>query len=427
MKSSVHQVWKFSTLKAGNFTLEIRNTNTQNFNIMKKNFLITGILASTVLTFAAVKINKNRDVPNNPEKPGIENPLPTNDVAENTIQVAILLDTSSSMDGLIDQAKSRLWNIVNTLTTLKYNGKAPKIEIAIYEYGNDGISDKNWIRKVTPLTQDLDLISEKLFALRTNGGTEYCGAVIKDATDQLEWNGSEKSMKLVYIAGNEAFNQEGINYKEAISEAKKKNIFINTIFCGNREEGIRTLWQDGATIGNGKYFNIDSNQKVIFIATPYDDKISECNVRLNGTYIGYGSSGDEKKAMQEMQDSNAASMSKSNSVERSVAKSKKAAYRNDSWDLVDKAESDKDYLGKLKNDDLPSELKGKSKGEIAKIVDEKSKERTNLQKEIAELAVKRQNYIDAEMKKRGDSKVDDLGKAIEKSIMEIGSKKRYTL
>lgn len=58
------------------------------------------------------------------------------------IQVALLLDTSSSMDGLIEQAKSRLWNIVNTLTTLKYNGKAPQIEIALYEYGNDGISEK---------------------------------------------------------------------------------------------------------------------------------------------------------------------------------------------------------------------------------------------------------------------------------------------
>ncbi len=95
-------------------------------------------------------------------------------LAENTIQVALLLDTSNSMDGLIEQAKSRLWNIVNTLTTLKYEGKSPKIEIALYEYGNDGLSDENWVRKVTPLTQDLDLISEKLFALKTNGGTEYC-------------------------------------------------------------------------------------------------------------------------------------------------------------------------------------------------------------------------------------------------------------
>ena len=39
------------------------------------------------------------------------------------IQVAILLDTSGSMQGLIEQAKSRLWNIVNTLTTLKYKGR----------------------------------------------------------------------------------------------------------------------------------------------------------------------------------------------------------------------------------------------------------------------------------------------------------------
>lgn len=395
---------------------------------MKKNFLITGILASTVLAFAATKIGKKTIVVDrDPTKPKIINPISTTNLAENTIQVAILLDTSSSMDGLIDQAKSRLWNIVNTLTTLKYNGKAPKIEIALYEYGNDGISDKNWIRKVTPLTQDLDLISEKLFALKTNGGTEYCGAVIKDATSQLEWNDSDKSMKLVYIAGNEAFDQQGINYKEAIADAKKKNIYINTIFCGNREEGIRTFWQDGATQGLGKYFNIDSNQKVVFIPTPYDDKISECNVKLNGTYISYGSKGMEKKRMQAVQDQNAASMSKANAVERSVAKTKSAAYKNESWDMVDKAESDKDFLGKIKNEELPAELQGKSKAEISKIVEKNSKDRANIQKEIAELAVKRQTFIDAELKKRGNSESDDLGKAIEKSILEIGSKKGYTL
>ncbi len=395
---------------------------------MKKNFLITGILASTVLAFAATKIGKKTvDVDRNQIKPTIENPVSNDNLEENTIQVAILLDTSSSMDGLIDQAKSRLWNIVNTLTTLKYNGKAPKIEIALYEYGNDGISDKNWIRKVTPLTQDLDLISEKLFALKTNGGTEYCGAVIKDATSQLEWNNSDKSMKLVYIAGNEAFDQQGINYKEAIADAKKKNIYINTIFCGNREEGIRTFWQDGATQGLGKYFNIDSNQKVVFIPTPYDDKISECNVKLNGTYISYGSKGMEKKRMQAVQDQNAASMSKANAVERSVAKTKSAAYKNESWDMVDKAESDKDFLGKIKNEELPAELQGKSKAEIAKIVEKNSKDRANIQKEIAELAVKRQTFIDAELKNRGDAKTDDLGKAIEKSILEIGTKKGYTL
>ena len=393
---------------------------------MKKNFLITGILATSVLVFATDKIVKRTEIfSGKPAEPIVKKLVTPDYLAENTIQVAILLDTSNSMDGLIDQAKSRLWNIVNTLTTLKYDGKTPKIEIALYEYGNDGISDKNWIRKVTPLTQDLDLISEKLFALKTNGGTEYCGAVIKDAVSQLEWNNSTNSMKLVYIAGNEAFNQEGINYKEAIADAKKNNIYINTIFCGSRDEGIRTFWQDGATQGNGKFFNIDSDRKVIYIPTPYDDRISECNLKLNDTYIGYGSTGNSKKIMQETQDENAASISYSNSVERTVAKSKKAAYRNDSWDLVDKAESDKDYIHKINTDDLPSELKGKSKAEIAIIVDQKTKDRSTLQKEIAELAVKRQAFIDIEMKKRGGAESDDLGKAIESSIFDLAGKNGY--
>lgn len=395
---------------------------------MKKNFLIAVILASSILAFAAVKISKDgNDKVQTEELKPVDPPIATTNLSDNTIQVAILLDTSSSMDGLIDQAKSRLWNIVNTLTTLKYDGKTPQIEIAIYEYGNDNINEKNWIRKITPLTQDLDLISEKLFALTTNGGQEYCGAVIKDATSQLEWNNNEKSMKLVYIAGNEAFDQGEINYKEAIAEANKKNIFINTIFCGDREEGIETYWQKGAQQGNGKFFNIDSNQKVIYIPTPFDDQISDRNAEINETYIGYGNKGFEKKNMQATQDRNAASLSKGIAAERSVTKSKKAAYKNESWDLVDKVESDKEYVSKIKNEDLPAELKGKSKTEIAKIVNQKSKDRSNIQKEIADLAVKRQNYIDAELKKRGDSKFDDLGKAIEKSILELGAKKGYSL
>lgn len=346
--------------------------------------------------------------------------------AENKIQVALLLDTSNSMDGLIDQAKSRLWNIVNTLTTLKYAGKVPQIEIALYEYGNDGIKDENYIRQVTPLTQDLDLISEKLFALKTNGGSEYCGAVIRDASNNLSWDGNEKSMKLIYIAGNEAFDQGNVNYKDMITKAKAKNIYTNTIFCGDRKEGIDTFWQNGATLGDGKYFNIDSNKEVIFIETPYDRKISESNDKLNNTYIYYGSQGSMYKNKQVLQDQNASMKSASVAAERTVSKSKKNAYNNEHWDLVDKAEKDKDYASKLKNEDLPTELKGKSKAEIQKIVSQKSAERDQIQKEISTLSIERQKYIDNEMKKRGNGDGDDLGVAIEKSILELAKKNGYT-
>lgn len=373
-----------------------------------------------------IRCSKNNTSGRDPFIQNASLPSVNTNAKDNKIQVALLLDTSNSMDGLIDQAKSRLWNIVNTLTTLKYNGKAPQIEIALYEYGNDGIRDDNYIRQVTPLTQDLDLVSEKLFALRTNGGSEYCGAVIRDASANLNWDNDEKSMKLIYIAGNEGFNQGRVDYKDVISKAKNKNIYTSTIFCGSREEGIQTFWQNGASLGGGKYFNIDSDRKVVYIETPYDVRISECNSKLNSTYIYYGSHGSEYKNKQIMQDKNAEVQSAANFVERTVVKSKKNAYKNDHWDLVDKAEKDAGFISSVKEEELPAELKGKSKEEIKKAVAAKSAERGKIQKEIEELSRKRQEYIDAEMKKRGSNDADDLGKAIEKSVHELAQKNGYS-
>ncbi|MBN8786303.1 MAG: hypothetical protein J0I84_04385 [Terrimonas sp.] len=34
---------------------------------------------------------------------------------------------------------------------------------------------------------------------------------------------------------------------------------------------------------------IDSNRKITFIETPFDEQIEACDMRLNKIYIGYGS------------------------------------------------------------------------------------------------------------------------------------------
>ncbi len=384
---------------------------------MKSTLFMTALLATT-LSFASCNNSNAKPV----EKNDTEKPK----TAENNkIQVALLLDTSSSMDGLIDQAKSRLWNIVNTLTTLKHLGKTPDIEIALYEYGNDGLSEKsNYIRQVTPLTNDLDLISEKLFALQTNGGEEYCGAVIQDATKKLQWAKETNNMKLIYIAGNEGFDQGSISYKEAISFALKNDIYVNTIFCGNSQEGINSFWKNGADYGKGKYFNIDSNQSIQYVSTPYDDQISKCNERINTTYISYGAKGLSKKMNQETQDNNAKEVSSANYAERAVSKSK-AVYKNESWDLVDKVKVDAKAISKIKKEELPTELQNKSNAELEVIVIQKTTERESIQKEIGELGKKRQLYIDTEAKKTKSR--DDLGNAISTSIVALAKVKGYTV
>src|SRR5262245_41831424 len=58
------------------------------------------------------------------------------------IQAAILLDVSNSMDGLIEQAKAQLWNMVSVMGKTKCSGGTPQIEIALYEYGRDDNDQK---------------------------------------------------------------------------------------------------------------------------------------------------------------------------------------------------------------------------------------------------------------------------------------------
>ncbi|MEM9821411.1 MAG: VWA domain-containing protein, partial [Bacteroidota bacterium] len=127
---------------------------------------------------------------------------------QHRIQLALLLDTSNSMDGLIEQAKSQLWKMVNELAESTKDGRTPEIEIALYEYGNDQLSPmKGYIREVVPLTSDLDHLSEKLFELNTDGGEEYCGFALKTAIENLTWSDKADNLKIVFIAGNEGFDQ----------------------------------------------------------------------------------------------------------------------------------------------------------------------------------------------------------------------------
>lgn len=342
------------------------------------------------------------------------------------IQVAILLDTSGSMQGLIEQAKSRLWNIVNTLTTLKYKGETPEIEIALYEYGSYKEYEGDFIRQITPLTIDLDLISQSLFALTTNGNEEFCGTVIHRAVKELEWGKKEADMKLIYIAGNEEFTQGSISYKTAISEALTKDIYVNTIHCGDERMGIHDHWKDAALWGKGKFFNINANAVTRQIKTPFDAEIILCNDKLNETYISYGRIGKEKKMNQLMQDMNANTISSANYTERAVSKAK-SAYKNTSWDLVDKMKEDKNILLTIQKEELPEELKTKSPEEIKSLLTQKEQERASIQKEISKLAVKRKEYIEEVLKKESNSKTDDLGDAITASILSVAKVKGYTL
>lgn len=364
----------------------------------------------------------------NNKKTNKENLLAINttevDEPKKTVKVALLLDTSNSMDGLIDQAKAQLWEIVNELSYAKCEHEDPELKIALYEYGNDRLeSADGYIRQVIDFSEDLDEISEKLFSLTTNGGSEHCGEVIQTSLNQLKWGNNEDDLKLIFIAGNEPFTQGKIDYKDATTNATEKDVVVNTIFCGNYNNGIQGKWQDGARLTGGDYLAIDHNKEVVHIATPYDDIIIKLNSKLNKTYVRYGRQGYSKYANQSAQDSNAQELEEAVLVKRAVSKSSKM-YKNKSWDLVD-AEKEKDFdYSKVDKKTLPNELQNKSDAELKAYVKKQSEERAKIQKEIQELNKKRTKYI-AE-KKKETSGEETLDSAMIKAIKKQAKKKNYT-
>lgn len=331
-------------------------------------------------------------------------PTPAKD---QSIQLAILLDTSNSMDGLIDQAKSQLWKIVNELAVAKCaDGQKPAIKIALYEYGNDNLSSaEGYIRQVSGLTDDLDLISQKLFSLSTRGGNEFCGQVINSSLNQLLWSPSANDLKMIFIAGNEPFTQGSFSYRTACTLAREKGVVVNSIFCGGYEEGIRTNWKDGADITGGTYMSIEQDRKTVYIPSPYDERISALNDKLNSTYVYYGASGASKKEMQAAQDSNAESYGQSNKVERAISKSTHA-YKNSSWDLVDASKENEKAIVEAKDEDLPKEMKGMTVTQRQAYVKQKADERKKVQEEIQTLNKKRSEYIAANTPKGEENSLD---------------------
>jgi hypothetical protein len=330
------------------------------------------------------------------------------------------------MDGLIEQAKSQLWKICNEFIKARQNGVAPEVQVALYEYGKNSLSaESGWIRQIQPLTTDLDKISEELFALKTNGGDEFCGWVIKRAVGDLAWNPSGKVYKVIFIAGNEPFTQGPVNYVDSCRAAIAKGIIVNTIHCGSEREGIDGKWQDGAMLADGKYLVIDQNRAVVSIEAPQDQEIAKLGVDLNKTYLAFGAAGRGGAARQEAQDVNAATLAPASGavVERSLAKAS-ANYQNASWDLVDAAKQNDFDVSKLKQEELPAAMQKMNAGEQKAYIEKHSAERQQLQAKIKQLNADREKYVAQRLKEVAGT--NTLDAVVISAIHEQSARRDFT-
>jgi hypothetical protein len=316
------------------------------------------------------------------------------------------------MDGLINAARQHLWTIVNDLALAK---PAPRLRVALLTFGNDGHQkEMGWVRIDTPFTEDLDLVSQKLFALTTNGGTEYVGRVLRASLDQLAWSSSAK-LKLILVAGNEAADQDpAISFRAMAKRAIESGIAVNSIYCGNPADALAPVWREIATLADGQFACIDQDHGTVAITTPFDAELTALGTKINGTYLPYGTRGRDGASNQVWQDANAASLNGAAAAQRAATKC--SSLYTCGWDLVDACRDPAFELESVKVEELPAGMRGMTADQRRKHVSEMLKKREEIQKQVGELGVKRDAFVAEEMKKRAIDSSRSFDHAIRSAI-----------
>lgn len=314
------------------------------------------------------------------------------------VDVAILLDTSGSMDGLIESAKVKLWRIVNDLAKVE---PTPTLRVALFSYGHDTLDPKTgWVKKESDLTGDLDELYKQINKLRTNGGTELVARVSRDALTDLKWSEDKNALRIIFVCGNEAVDQDKeVSLSSVANLAKKKDVIINTIYCQYGKPQEEPAWRNFSEISGGKHAVIDQNKNKPVVATPFDKAIDELNSKINTTYLACGWAGRVGAENQLAQDANATRASGAAANERGAFKASKL-YKCD-WDLCDKFKTDAKFdITAIKDEDLPEEMRKMTKDEKLAHIKKKIAEREEIAKLVTDLSAKRAKYIEEHEKKQ---------------------------
>jgi len=331
------------------------------------------------------------------------------DAERRDVDLVIALDVSGSMEGLIESAKQRLWDITNELAQAR---PLPALRVAILSY----------VRVDLPFTADLDQVNATLFSFRTDGGDEYVARAIQTSLDTLQWSQDSNALKVLFVAGNESAEQDPqLTIERATAAAAQRGIVVNAIYCGADGDADSRGWQRVAQNTNGLYASIDQQAAAVAnVATPFDARLTVLNDELNATYVAFGVAGERGRANQLEQDGNAVAMSPAAAASRAVAKAG-ALYRSE-WDLVDALESGK-ALADIPVAELPAEMQALEAAEREAYVRDKTERREDVQRQIGELAAERSRYI-AEQSREGEPA--GLDAAILEGIREVAATKGFS-
>lgn len=335
------------------------------------------------------------------------------------IELVFVVDTTGSMGGLIQGAKTKIWSIVNDV--MQHQAKNTKVKIGLVAYRDRG---DDYVTKITDLNDNLDTVYTKLMDFKAIGGgdePEDVQRALSQSLTDIQWSQAAPNVsRIVFLVGDA---RPHTDYKDYPSTAKtaqkahKQGIIINTIQCGNLQ-GTDKFWREIAQYANGEYFAIEQNGGVQTIVTPYDEELVKLGTKMDSHYIPYGMAKTRTIAVEESRKNAAVIMAAAPmeaSADRAVNKSINS-YSYAENDLIQNIENGTLTLAQVKDEELPEDMQKMSVSEREAYVNKMIAERKTIRSEIMALSKKRDQYIQKNTKTSGDGFDQAVSKALQKQI-----------
>ena len=202
------------------------------------------------------------------------------------LEMVFVIDTTGSMNGLLDAAKQRIWGIVNSVM----REQNTRVRVGLVAYRDRGDA---YVTQVLPLTEDLDKVYMTLMDYRAAGGgdgPEDVRTALADSLNKIPWAPAAPDLsRIIFLVGDAPPHEDYdvVDTLTTAANAAHKGIIVNTIQCGS-ERATTQAWQAIAARGHGQYFAIPTDGGVQAITTPYDEQLSDLAQKLGATVLPYG-------------------------------------------------------------------------------------------------------------------------------------------
>jgi uncharacterized protein YegL len=322
------------------------------------------------------------------------------------VEVVFVLDTTSSMSGLIQGAKENIWSIASSMAQAK---PTPEVHMGLVAFRDRG---DDYVTRVVDLSTDLDSMYATLMDFQAAGGgdtPESVNQALYDAVHSISWSQDPASYKVIFLVGDAPPHMDypdDVKYPDTIKAAAARGIVVNTIQAGT-DSNTTQEWRQIAMLSQGKYFQVEQSGSALAVTSPYDDKIAALSRELDDTRVFYGDADKQRELANKSAatDKLHAAGSVASRVKRAMFNASEAGEKNLLGDneLVDAVSNGHVNLATIAPEALPAPMRTMSKDEQAKVIKEKADTRSRLNEEIAELGKQRSEFIAADLKKRAGS------------------------